>query len=90
MTIFDLLGKELNPLDVQGAFEDLIDDLTNPTHSKNDETPAVMMRLLMLLENANEDMRAYLIEKAQEYAFLHTDEFRAGLKRFKGKAASKD
>lgn len=89
MKLDDLLKPNTTPADVQGLFEDLVNDLANPSHSKSDDAPAIMMRFLAVLESANDDMRAYLIEKAGEYTFLQTPEFRKALKDFKQSALNR-
>lgn len=45
-----------------------------------------MMRFLAILESANDEMRAYLLDKAGEYAFLQTSEFRRAFNDYKRSA----
>ena len=89
MKLNDLLKPGITPADVQGLFEDLVNDLANPNHPKSSDAPASMMRFLAILESASDDMRAYLIEKAGEYAFLQTPEFRKALSEYKQSALSR-
>jgi hypothetical protein len=83
MSIESLTKTTVTPADVQGLFEDLVNDIANPNHPKSPDVPMAMMRFLAILESASDDMRSYMIEKAGEYTFLQTEHFRKALNEYK-------